>query len=126
MSVDPVLQITSIVTTIVGAIGGLSAFITYRRNQTLKRQEILLPLMKEFDTDKNIYYAKELIDIVPVQITDDKGNIIGKYTSKELQPLLNEIKGSELNKDEITVRIVIDSIEFLRKTCVSGRYWCSY
>ena len=126
MSVDPVLQITSIVTTIVGAIGGLSAFITYRRNQTLKRQEILLPLMKEFDTDKNIYYAKELIDIVPVQITDDKGNIIGKYTSKELQPLLNEIKGSELNKDEITVRIVIDSIEFLQKTCVSGRYWCSY
>ena len=70
---------TNIVTVGVALGGVLSAFGNYRRNQTLKRQEVLLPLMKEFDTDKNIFYAKELIDIVPVQIKDEKENFIGKY-----------------------------------------------
>ena len=62
MPTDSILQMISIATSIVAAIGGLYAFITHRKNQTLKRQEILFPLINEFDTNKNIFYAKELID----------------------------------------------------------------
>jgi hypothetical protein len=109
----PLMEYTVVNTSIVGAIGGLSAFITYRKNQTLKRQEILFPLINEFDTNKNIFYAKELIDYIPVQIEDDKGNILGKY-EKKLQRLLNE--GSQQNKDVINIKIVFDSLlNFLRK-----------
>jgi hypothetical protein len=110
LSADPVLLMTSIATSAVGIIGGWSAVSTYKRNQTLKRQEVLLPLMKEFDTDKNIFYAKELIDRVPVQIKDEKENFNGNYTYDDLKRLLNEVKGKELDKDEITMRIVIDSL----------------
>jgi hypothetical protein len=63
--------VTSILTAIVGVVGGFFGAITYIRNQILKRQEIIIPLMEEFDENKKIYYAKELIDRVSIQLKCD-------------------------------------------------------
>jgi hypothetical protein len=38
----------------------------------LKRQEILFPLIKEFDEKENLYYAKEMIDGIPFEAVPKK------------------------------------------------------
>jgi hypothetical protein len=108
---DPILIIASIATSAVGIVGGWSAVITSRKNQIIKRQEIVLPLIKEFEHDKFIRYAEALIYHIPVQIPV-KGNL-RKYTNKDLQRLLNgnkDLELYELDDDEITIRSTIDSL----------------
>jgi hypothetical protein len=109
-SSDLITIITTIITTSIGIIGGLFGIITYRKNQTLKRQEIILPLMKEFDDNKNLHYAKELIDGVPIELEFDKGKSI-KYKKDDLPSLLRQDAiNRELTRDEITIRNIFDAL----------------
>jgi hypothetical protein len=64
---DFAAYVISIITTIVDVVGGIFGIITYRANQTLKCQEIIFPL-RQFDENKKIYYTKELIDNIPIQL----------------------------------------------------------
>jgi hypothetical protein len=54
--------IVSIITTAVGVVGGTFAAITHSKNQTLKRQEIIMPIMDDFDKLDGLAIAKELLD----------------------------------------------------------------
>ena len=54
---------------------------------TLKRQEILFFLIKEFDEGEKIVYAKELIDGVHLKLKDNNGKL-KTYTKKDFPNLL--------------------------------------
>ena len=62
MTLEPVSLAISITTTIIGIIGGSFAVMTYLKNQRLQRQAIILPLMKEFDTDMRLDAARRLLE----------------------------------------------------------------
>ena len=48
-------------------IGGLIwGIYTYNESQILKRQEILFPLIKEFDESDKVYYSKAILDDVSI------------------------------------------------------------
>ena len=63
---DPI-DITAIISTIIGAAAGLGGLFwglyTYRKEQLLKRKDILFPLIKELDEEsKEIVYTKNILD----------------------------------------------------------------
>jgi hypothetical protein len=83
-----------------------------QRGLTLKRQEILFPLIKEFDERENIFYAKELIDSVHIKLEDNNGKL-KTYTKKDLSNLLTRTEidyTNPLDEDEIRIRTIIDSL----------------
>jgi hypothetical protein len=49
----------------VAVVSGAFGIITYSKNQTLKRQEIILPLMEEFDTNETLNIARTILDGFP-------------------------------------------------------------
>jgi hypothetical protein len=60
------LDVTAIISTSIAAVAGLAAFIwgmyTYRKEQHIKRKDILFPLIEEFDRSPELKYAKEILD----------------------------------------------------------------
>jgi hypothetical protein len=97
--------IISIVTTIVGIIGGGFGIITYFQNQTLKRQEIILPQMKEFDECKDLTIAKLLLDDFVFPAEDGK-----EYSKDNLAEVLRDHKIREVEGSEIDVRGSFDAL----------------
>jgi hypothetical protein len=61
MPLDAIDIIPVLVGLFVGAFGIISALFTSSENRRLKRQEIILPLMREFDENKKICYAKKIL-----------------------------------------------------------------
>jgi len=84
----------SIITTVIGIIGGSFAIMTYLRNQMLQRQEIVLPLMKEFDTDERLDAALKLLDDFVIKIT---GSITGDRDFDKAS-LMNVLRDHHLMK----------------------------
>lgn len=64
------LDVTTIISTSIAAVAGLAAFIwgmyTYRKEQHIKRKDIVFPLIEEFDRSPEMKYAKEILDDRPV------------------------------------------------------------
>jgi hypothetical protein len=60
------IDITTIISTSIAAVAGLAAFIwgmyTYRKEQHIKRKDIVFPLIEEFDRSPELKYAKEILD----------------------------------------------------------------
>lgn len=71
----------------------------------LKRQEILFPLIKEFEEKKNLYYAKEIIDGISIEAEFKEGNK-KIYTPDYLESLLKPVPETD---DELFIRIIIDN-----------------
>jgi hypothetical protein len=59
---DIVFLIGTLVPTIVGAIGLFNAIKTYRDGQLLKRKDLLIPLIDEFDNSEDLFLAKAILD----------------------------------------------------------------
>jgi hypothetical protein len=57
-----VFLIGTLVPTAVGAIGLFNALQTYRESQVLKRKDIILPLIDEFDNSDDLFLAKAMLD----------------------------------------------------------------
>lgn len=126
MPLDAINIIPVLVGLFVGAFGIISALFTSSENRRLKRQEIILPLMREFDENKKIYYAKELIDGVSIQLKHDNETIsdmpinlkyfdknkILRYKEDYLRFLLagHPHQEVELNQDEVIVRTIFDAL----------------
>ena len=106
VSVDSVYQMISVATSIVGAVGGLSAFITYKKNQALKRQEILFPLINEFESKMNIIYAKKPVDQIPIQLENQNGEILGNYEKKHMEFLTSS---NQSDKNVIAIKLIFDT-----------------
>ena len=77
-----------------------------QRALALKRQEILFPLIKEFDEKENLYYAKEMIDGIPFEAIPKKDATKKTYTHSYLDLLYAK---NQFNDDELFVRIIIDN-----------------
>lgn len=116
-----------VVGTAIGVVGGIFAIIERRTNQRLKHQEILFPLMTEFDMNKKIRYANTLIENIPIQLKHDNEIISGmpitlrysdnenkvlKYRSDYLPFLLvgHRSNTQDLNQDEFIVREIFDEL----------------
>lgn len=124
-----VTSIVAIISTIVGIGGGLWGLFhglkeygnsqeirkkeleERQRGLTLKRQEILFPLIKEFDENKNIFYAKELVDGIHINVKDNNGKL-KTYTKKDLNLLYRKDNDytKPLDEDEIRIRTFMDSL----------------
>ncbi len=72
----------SIITTVIGIIGGSFAVMTYLKNQRLQRQAIILPLMEDFDTDERLDVARKLLDDFVISI--EGGIIPGRELRKTI------------------------------------------
>lgn len=81
-----------------------------QRGLTLKRQEILFPLIKEFDENEKIFYAKELVDGIHINVKDNNGKL-KTYTKKDLNLLYRKDNDytKPLDEDEIRIRTFMDS-----------------
>ena len=101
---EPALLI-SVVSTAVAVIGSAFGVITYSKNQTLKRQEILFPLINEFENDKNIKYATNLLDSVPIDYKNEAGEIQGTYDETHIAFLDSN---EQTDKDVITIKRIFD------------------
>jgi hypothetical protein len=77
-----------------------------QRELALKRQEIIFPLIKEFEENQNLFYAKELIDGVSIEAEPKKGATKKTYTGFDLDLLS---KSPPFNDDELFMRIIIDN-----------------
>jgi hypothetical protein len=76
-----------------------------QRELALKRQEIIFPLIKEFDEKETLYYAKQIIDGVPVEAEPKKGAAKKTFTYADLDHLYANPPFSD---DELFIRIIID------------------
>ncbi len=96
---DPAI-ILSIVSTAVSAGGAMFGVITHSKNQTLKRQEIIIPLIKEFDTDDRLGIARRLLEGIPVVVEDRE------YGVDELPTVLRVLDPREerLTPTELKIR----------------------
>jgi hypothetical protein len=56
-------ELKDALTIAVGIGGAVFGIITYMQNRILKRQEIILPLMKEFDESLRLKLAKYILKI---------------------------------------------------------------
>jgi hypothetical protein len=56
------IEITNVLSLGIGIAGSALAVTTYRQNQVLKRQEILLPLIKDFEESGKLEHAREILD----------------------------------------------------------------
>ena len=125
MPLDAIDTIPVLVGLFVGAFGIMSALFTSSENRRLKRQEIILPLMREFDENKEINYAKELIDGVSIQLKHDNETIsdmpinlkycdenkILRYKEDYLEFLLvGHPHPLDLNQDEFIIRTIFDAL----------------
>lgn len=64
MAMDPniVFLIGTLVPTVVGAVGLFNALRTYRDGQLLKRKDLIIPLIDEFDNSEDLFLAKAILD----------------------------------------------------------------
>jgi Predicted ATPase involved in replication control, Cdc46/Mcm family len=64
MAVDPniVFLIGTLVPTVVGAVGLFNALRTYRDGQLLKRKDLIIPLIDQFDNSEDLFLAKAILD----------------------------------------------------------------
>jgi hypothetical protein len=96
--------IISIVSTAVAVVGGVFGVITYSKNQTLKRQEIILPLMREFDTNGTLDFARTLLEHFPVDIRGP-GQLQHTFTFDKLSTYLRDDKQTPVTDPaEIAIR----------------------
>jgi hypothetical protein len=57
------VELTSLLSVGIGIAGSALAFVTYRTNQILKRQEILLPIIRDFErSDNNLRHARRILE----------------------------------------------------------------
>jgi hypothetical protein len=125
---DDPIDNTAIISTIIGAAAGLGGLFwglyTYKKEQLLKRKDILFPLIKELDEEsKVIIYAKNILDdrnIKPEQgwkYPDDYYNI------ENLEIILRYHKPKGIiDPGEVAIRRSFDALldffcklEYLRK-----------
>ena len=124
-----VTSIVTIISTIVAIGGGLWALFKglkeyrnsqqirkdeldeYKRGLTLKRQEILFPLIKEFDESENILYAKDLVAGIDIRLKDNNGEL-QTYTKKDLSNYLTRMDydTKQLDEHENRIRTIMDSL----------------
>lgn len=109
--------LVTIVSTMIGISGGLFGYVTFRKNEKLKRQEIIFPLIEEFEKKRAILYARELIDGVPITLnpSDIQFDIPIKLDSKNLKKYystdLSKLTGSVYDDDDvILMKIIMDSL----------------
>jgi hypothetical protein len=92
----------NLITTAIGVTGAIFGFITYAKNQTLKRQEIIIPLMKDFDTNDKLKTALDLLDDYIVEVT---GPISREFGRDNLKTILRDHKILKVNDPaEIAIR----------------------
>jgi hypothetical protein len=87
-------SILAIGTAIAGITAGALGVLTYRRGQTLKRQEILFPLIAEFDTSERMFLAKAVLE----EFTCNSIELLIK-NSETLSWLKNLIREDEQESD---------------------------
>jgi len=64
MAVDPniVFLVGTLIPTAVGAAGLYNALKTYKDGQVLKRKDLIIPLIDEFDNSEDLFLAKAILD----------------------------------------------------------------
>ena len=77
-----------------------------QRALALKRQEIIFPLIKEFDEKENLYYSKEIIYGIPFEAEPKKDGPKQTYRHSDLDLLYTKTPFSD---DELFLRIIIDN-----------------
>src|SRR5215831_7017063 len=118
MSVDTTAIITTLIPTAAGIGGLIRGVYTYKESQILKRQEILIPLLKEFESD-SMYYAKAILD--DVSISPDKmlekhskekwENESDYYSKSHLETILRNHKSAKITDyGEADVRESFDAL----------------
>lgn len=96
--------IISIVSTAVAVVGGVFGVVTYSKNQTLKRQEIILPLMREFDTNETLEMARQILDGFPV-VVEGPGQLHREFSTDKLSTYLRDDKQNKVTDPaEINLR----------------------
>jgi hypothetical protein len=68
VDIGPILM--TLIPTAVGGFGAIWGIYTYRKGQTLKRKEILFPLISELDKSKKMFVAKAIFDDFTCNIPD--------------------------------------------------------
>lgn len=70
-STDDPTNYIAIISTIIGAAAGLGGLFwglyTYKKEQLLKRKDMLFPLIKELDESKEMMYAKNILDDIYIK-----------------------------------------------------------
>ena len=86
---ESVVIITSILGTVGGLVGVWWGVYTYSKGQKLKKHEILFPLIKEFDEDKRMEHAKDLLDSYILE-DDEWDHRYGYYSLNNLHLILKK------------------------------------
>ena len=106
---------TAIITTIIPTVAGIGGLIwgiyTYKETQILKRQEILFPLIKEFDESDKMYYSKAILDDVVIPPENGWEKQMGYYHISELETILrNHTTRSITDHGEAAIRESFDAL----------------
>ena len=92
----------TLVPTIVGGVGLFESIYAYREGQLLKRKDLIIPLIDEFDNSEDIFLAKAILDDFTCNIPPSGAN----------NQLLK--KFSQLSKDELEFYNKSNLKKFLR------------
>ena len=99
------------------AFGGLAGLMwgvyTYSESQTIKRKDLLFPLIKEFDESKEMQLAKDILDDKPVTITEGEGADAISYTYhvSNIEDILRDHRVRSIDKTgEEMIRNSFDSL----------------
>jgi hypothetical protein len=127
-STDDPIDNTAIISTIIGAAAGLGGLFwglyTYKKEQLLKRKDILFPLIKELDEEsKEIRYAKNILDDRNIKPEQDWKNPDDYYNIENLEIILRYHKPKGISDPgEVAIRRSFDALldffcklEYLRK-----------
>jgi len=97
------IELQDLLTIAIGVGGTIFGIITYMQNRVLKRQEIILPLMREFEESPRLKLAKDILEDKPLYPqTREDWNIQEKdyYTKINLTKLLrSRVRNHEDVKD---------------------------
>lgn len=96
---------------LIGAAGFAWGVYNFRQNQILKRQEIILPLIKEFDESENLSHAKKILDGFVLE-RQEEWNANYNYGPSNLGIILRYLydKDKVIDKGEISIRGSFDSL----------------
>jgi DNA replicative helicase MCM subunit Mcm2 (Cdc46/Mcm family) len=62
MTINLEFAIATLIPTVVGVFGLYWTVKPYRENQTLKRKDIIFPLIDEFDNSEDLFLARAILD----------------------------------------------------------------
>lgn len=96
------IELTSLLPIGIGIAGSALALATYRTNQILKRQEILLPLIRDFErSDNNLRHAKGILGYYVLK-RNEGWNLEKNYYSKQnLRRILRYHEPGEIQNGEV-------------------------